>query len=157
MYGVSALKDKLAGFSKSDPHAVQTLRSGAVASDEGPESATTDAAAVFDLQMSFKVSGEKMASAIAESVLPRFVGGSKDEVDQLKTMISSGVGPEGATKGTQFRFECTPSGISVSVNGKNTGSVASQPLAKAFCDVYLDDKCVSPSLRASILENCCAP
>jgi Chalcone isomerase-like len=156
MYGASALKDKLAGFSKSDPRAVQALQSEAVASSEA-EGAAGGSAAVFDLQMSFKVSGEKMASAIAESVLPRFVGGSKEEVDRLKSMISSGVGPEGATKGTQFRFECTPSGISVSVNGKSTGSVASQPLAKAFCDVYLDDKCVSPSLRASILENCCAP
>jgi Chalcone isomerase-like len=154
MYGVTALKDKLASYSKSDPHAVRTLRSDVVSSGEAADS--DSGAAVFDLQMSFKVSGEKMASAIAESVVPRFKG-PKDEIDQLKSMISSGVGPDGATKGTQFRFECGPNGIAVSVNGQATGSISSKPLAQAFCDVYLDDKCVSPALRTSILENCCAP
>lgn len=160
MYGVSALKDKLAGFSKADPQAVQALRSGAVADAGGGSEG--GASAVFDLRMSFRVSGDKMASAIAESVAPRFSSGgnSKDgsgEVERLKAMISSGVGAEGATKGTTFRFECGPSGVAVSVNGRTTGSVPSPALARAFCDVYLDDKCVSPTLRASILENCCAP
>jgi Chalcone isomerase-like len=172
MYGASALKDKLAGFSKADPRAAQALRSGAVGGGGGAaadadadsvDSAGSGSSAVFDLRMSFRVSGDKMASAIAESVAPRFAGGSgssKDgggEVERLKAMISSGVGAEGATKGTTFRFECGPSGIEVSVNGRTTGSVPSPALARAFCDVYLDDKCVSPTLKASILENCCAP
>jgi hypothetical protein len=48
-------------------------------------------------------------------------------------------------------------GVDVSVDGTSYGTVESPGLSCAFCDVYLDDKCVSPNLRESILENCCGP
>lgn len=96
-----------------------------------------------------------MASAIAESVAPRY--NSKKEVDELKDLIFEGVAKKGAAvKGTTFQFDCSSSGVDVSVDGNEQGKVNSPGLAKAFCDVYLDNKCVSPALRDSILENCCA-
>ena len=108
----------------------------------------------FLLKMNFKVGAEKMASAIAESVAPRHVGGEA-ELRYLKELISKGI--EGAaTKGTTFQFDCTEDGLEVSVNGKEQGVVPSPGLAKAFCDVYLDDKAVSPALKASCLETLCA-
>jgi hypothetical protein len=148
LYGTSDLKDQLASCSRSEDagkKALQRLRDGTAAS---PSS--------FELQMSFKVGGDKMASAIAESVAPRHKGSSSD-VEQLKSIIASGAGPDGATKGTKFTFDCTDAGVSVSVNGQRKGEVESAMLARAFCDVYLDEKAVSPTLKASVLENCCAP
>lgn len=84
---------------------------------------------------------------------------SSSEVDSLKGLIFAGVSEKGAAvKGTVLQFDCSPeTGVDVSVDGKDQGNVASPGLAKAFCDVYLDDKCVSPALRESILDNCCAP
>ena len=98
-----------------------------------------------------------MASAIADSVAPRH-SGSKQDVDELKDLIFNGVEAKGAAvKGTTFQFDCSKSGVAVAVDGKSQGSVSSSGLSSAFCDVYLDDKCVSPALRASCVENCCAP
>jgi len=145
MYGTSALKDSLASFSRSDKKALTCLKDGA-----------RGASTSFLLQMSFKVGAEKMASAIAESVAPRHKGGAS-EVDELKELIFNGVSAKGAAvKGTTFEFDCSDKGVAVSVDGKAQGSVSSPGLAKAFCDVYLDDKCVSPALRDCILDNCCA-
>lgn len=97
-----------------------------------------------------------MSSAIAESVTPRHSVPS--EVDELKGLIFSGVSEKGAAvKGTVLQFDCSEEGVDVSVDGKAQGAVTSPSLAKAFCDVYLDEKCVSPPLRESILANCCAP
>lgn len=107
--------------------------------------------------MNFKVGAEKMASAIADSVAPRHTGSAKD-VEQLKTLIFDGVNANGdgaATKGTTFQFDCGSDGLGVSVDGKSQGSVESPGLSQSFCDVYLDDKCVSSQLRDSCLENCC--
>jgi len=147
MYCQAALREKLATISKSanKKQALNTLRVGA-----------KDSHTTFLLQMSFKVGAEKMASAIADSVAPRHSGSSQD-VESLKSLIFDGVSKKGAAvRGTTFQFDCSRSGVDVSVDGKNQGSVASNGLAQAFCDVYLDDKCVS-TLRDNVIENCCAP
>lgn len=146
-YGNAALKDTLSGISRSknEEGALSALREG-----------TKSGNATFLLQMSRKVGAAKMASAIADSVSPRHKGSAKD-VDDLRDIIFKGVSEKGAIKGTTFQFDCASSGVSVTVDGKAKGSVASTALAGAFCDVYCDDKCVSPPLRASCLENCCAP
>lgn len=148
MYCKSAVKEKLAAFSKSTKksEALKVLR----------KEAKTHPTA-FVLQMSFKVGAEKMASAIADSVAPRHTGNSA-EVDALKALIFKGVSAKGAAvKGTTFQFDCNEKGIHVAVDGKGQGHVGSGKLAGAFCDVYLDEKCVSPGLRDSIIDNCCAP
>lgn len=148
-YGTDDSKKALSAMSrsKSEKQALAALQSEAK-SDK----------ATFLLEMSFKIGAEKMANAIAESVAPRHKGSSKD-VDDLKDIIFKGVDAKGAaTKGTTFQFDCSAkSGVTVSVDGKEQGHVSSPGLASAFCDVYLDDKCVSPPLRTSCLENCCAP
>ena len=111
----------------------------------------------FVLKMNFKVGAEKMASAIAESVAPRHSAAS--EVEELKGLIFSGVAEKGAAiKGTEIQFDCSPElGVDVTVDGKGQGNIPSPELAKSFCDVYLDDKCVSPALRECCLENLCLP
>ena len=43
------------------------------------------------------------------------------------------------------------------MDGKAQGAVESGALSKSFCDVYLDDDCVSGPLRESCLDNCCMP
>ena len=146
LYGTAALKEKLSEISKANKKAaLQALRIGA-----------KDSGSTFLLQMTFKVGAEKMASAIADSVAPRHTG-SASEVESLKGLILKGVQAKGAAvKGTKLQFDCSRSGVSVAVDGKSQGAVASGGLAQAFCDVYLDDKCVSPPLRESCLDECCA-
>jgi hypothetical protein len=146
MYGSSSVEETLSTLSKSTDKkkALAELRKSA------GESSTS-----FVLKMNFKVGAEKMASAIADSVSPRH--NSASDVGQLKDLIFSGVADKGAcVRGTVLQFDCN-NGVEVTVDGKSQGSVKSSGLAKAFCDVYLDDKCVSPPLRESILDNCCAP
>mmetsp|Transcript_7515 Transcript_7515/g.21940 ORF Transcript_7515/g.21940 Transcript_7515/m.21940 type:complete len:206 (-) Transcript_7515:1594-2211(-) len=146
MYGTEELKDELSTISRSDKkgkQAIDTLRKGASTSPTA-----------FVLKMNFKVGSEKMAQAIADSVQPRH--SSDEEVGQLKDIIFEGVQDKGAAvKGTVIEFDCSD-GVEVTVDGKGRGKVSSPGLAKALCDVYLDDKSVSPKLRESILENCCA-
>jgi hypothetical protein len=146
MYGSEKLKQTLGGLSHSSNHeaALRALQDGAKADN------TT-----FLLEMNFKVGAEKMASAIAESVAPR--GGGKNDLESLKSLVFDGCADGGAVKGTRFQFDCNGKAVCVSVNGKRQGTVSSSAISSAFCDVYLDDKCVSPALRSSILENCCKP
>lgn len=144
-YGSESAKEKLSTISKDDGKGKGA--SVALSKEVPPAS--------FVLKMNFKVGAEKMASAIAESVSPRH--SSPAEVSELKDLIFAGVKEKGAAvKGTVLQFDCSD-GVEVTVDGKEQGKVNSPALAKAFCEVYLDDKCVSPPLKASILDNCCAP
>jgi hypothetical protein len=146
MYVSDAVKESMSSIPNSaddkGTDALMALRESAKASN------TT-----FMLKMNFKVGAEKMASAIAESVAPRHQG-SDAELKDLKELISNGI-DGAATKGTTFEFACTEDGLEVTVNGKEQGVVPSSGLAKAFCDVYLDDKAVSPALKSSCLETLC--
>ena len=93
-----------------------------------------------------------MAAAIAESVLPR--ASNKKEVEKLKQLIRDGVASKGAaTPGTVLRFDCSDKGVKVSVDGLSIGTALG--LQQAFCNVYLDDNCVSPALQNSCVENFC--
>ena len=143
MYGDEETKEELSSISKSDDKtAIAALRKGASGSSS------------FVIKMNFKVGAEKMAAAIADSVSPRH--SSASEVSELKDLIFAGVSDKGAAvKGTVIEFDCSD-GVEVTVDGKTSGKVESEGLAKALCDVYLDDKCVSPKLRESIIDNCCA-
>uniref|UniRef100_A0A7S3PUE9 Chalcone isomerase domain-containing protein n=1 Tax=Chaetoceros debilis TaxID=122233 RepID=A0A7S3PUE9_9STRA len=148
MYASSAARDALSSLSKTADRvkALASLQSSVKANP--PTS--------FLLKMNFKVGAEKMASAIADSVSPRH--NNVNDVEELKTLIFDGVSAKGAaTKGTTFQFDCANSGVGVSVDGKKQGQVSSAGLAQSFCDVYLDDKCVSSALRDSCLDNNCAP
>jgi hypothetical protein len=149
MYASDAAKSALSQVSRTAEKmkALATLRNAV--KNEPP---TT-----FLLQMNFKVGAEKMASAIAESVAPRH--DNDQEVEELKSLIFSGVSKKGAaTKGTTFQFDCNGnSGVDVSVDGMKQGTAGSASLSKSFCDVYLDDKAVSTPLKDSCLENCCLP
>jgi Chalcone isomerase-like len=166
MYAQAELKEKLGEFSysKQKTEALECLRHGAIgtgaAAADAADSSTTPSSCAFLLEMTFKAGAEKIASALADSVATRY-GGSSSDVDTFKTLVLSGLSASGktaATKGTRFEFHCHPdSGLHVSVDGKDQGQVASPGLARAFCNVYLDDNCVSPAFRDNILASCCAP
>lgn len=140
MYSGKDAKESIATIPKSD--ALSTLS----------ESISTSNVTTFVLKMNFKVGAEKMAAAIAESVNPR--ASDKAQVETLKKLILDGVAAKGAaTPGTTLQFDCSDEGVKVSVDSKEIGVVPG--LKKAFCEVYLDDNCVSPALRNSCVENCC--
>eukprot|EP00546_Thalassionema_frauenfeldii_P009983 CAMPEP_0178923438 /NCGR_PEP_ID=MMETSP0786-20121207/16719_1 /TAXON_ID=186022 /ORGANISM="Thalassionema frauenfeldii, Strain CCMP 1798" /LENGTH=181 /DNA_ID=CAMNT_0020597933 /DNA_START=135 /DNA_END=680 /DNA_ORIENTATION=- len=143
MYVPDAVKEAVSDMSKSSKDAMNALRENAKSSN-----------ATFLLKMNFKVGAEKMASAIAESVAPRH-SGSETEISDFKSMIANGISGA-AKKGTTFQFDCSEDGLKVTVDGKDQGVVPSAGLAQAFCDVYLDDKAVSPALRKSCVENLCS-
>jgi len=132
----------------------ETLSSGAKKLESIRSSVKSNPPTTFLLKMNFKVPAAKMASAIAESVVPRHTGDASD-VKSLEELIFDGVSAKGAaTKGTTLQFDCEESGIDVTVDGKLQGSVNSPKLSQSFCDVYLDDKGVSPAFKASCLESC---
>ena len=129
--------------------------------DEG-RVALMDAARSFDsssqttsfvLSMVYKADANTIASAIADSVKPRY-SGSFDNVKQLESLISEGVQSKGgyATKGTILRFDCSANGVSVSVDGNNQGHVGCESIGSAFVDVFTDDQAVSPTLIESAIE-----
>ncbi|KAL7518749.1 hypothetical protein ACHAWX_003559 [Stephanocyclus meneghinianus] len=144
MYSDDHAKSKLSSipkFNKAD--AISKLRL----------SLKSASATMFVLKMNFKVGAEKMASAIAESVEPRT--SEKGAVEMLKKLILDGISSKGAAvPGTILQFECSNDGVKVSVDSKEIGIAPG--LCQAFCDVYLDDKTVSPALRESCIENCCS-
>ena len=105
----------------------------------------------FLLEMVYGVSAEKIASAIAESVKPRYRGRSSD-IDALESLIIEGVAKIGgqAVKGTVFRFDCSSDGVSVTVDDSLQGMASFKDLGRAFVDVFMDDNAVSPTL----VDNC---
>ena len=144
MYSDDTSKASLASLPKSNKSgALSTLR----------DSLKSAKRTTFLLKMNFKVGAEKMADAIAESVVPRT--SDTGAVDTLKQLILDGVAAKGAaTPGTELQFDCMSNGgVKVSVDGKEIGSAPG--LSQAFCDVFLDDSGVSPSFRDSVVQNCC--
>ena len=144
MYSDGEVKDAISSISKlNKAAAISTLRS----------SLKTASGTTFLLKMNFKVGAEKMAGAIAESVEPR--SSDKAAVEALKKLIVDGIASKGAAvPGTKLQFDCSGDGVKVSVDDKEVG--VAPGLGQAFCDVYLDDKAVSPALRDSCVENCCS-
>mmetsp|Transcript_9760 Transcript_9760/g.22834 ORF Transcript_9760/g.22834 Transcript_9760/m.22834 type:complete len:202 (-) Transcript_9760:62-667(-) len=144
MYSDKETKDSMSSTAKDDKGAMSKLRDSVVSAN-----ATT-----FLLKMNFKVGAEKMAGAIADSVSPR--ASDKASVEALKKLILDGVSSKGAaTPGTILKFDCSSSGdVRVSVDGVEIGSAPG--IQQAFCDVFLDDKAVSPKFRESCIEECCS-
>ena len=107
----------------------------------------------FVLQMTYSVGAEKIASAIGESVQPRY-NGSSDHIKVLENLIIDGVNEIGgqATKGTTFRFDCALDGVEVSVNGVSQGGASFDGLGAAFVDVFTDENAVSQTLVESCLD-----
>jgi hypothetical protein len=107
----------------------------------------------FMLEMTLKADGKTIASAIADSVKPRY-SGPEDNIKELESLIFEGVKSKGgqATKGTIFRFDCSAEGVSVSVDGDEQGIVECKAMGSAFVDVFLDGNAVSPKLIDSCLD-----
>ena len=104
----------------------------------------------FVLEMIMGLGAEKIASAIAESVSPRY-SGDASVVKELESLIVKGVKEIGGTanKGSTFRFDCSEEGVAVSVNGSPQGVAKANELGSAFVDVFMDKDAVSPTLVES--------
>jgi len=149
MYASATVRENLSNLSK----AVDRVKALSVLQSSAKSTPPT----TFLLKMNFGVGAKKIADALADSVAPRHTG-SADDVQRLKDLIFGGVSSSrdgSATKGTTFQFDCGSDSLGVTVNGKSQGSVESPGLSKSFCDVYLDDNCVSPKMRDSCLDTCC--
>ena len=108
----------------------------------------------FILKMVYSVGAEKIASAIAESVRPRYNGPPSD-INALESLIIAGVNGIGgqAVQGTVFRFDCSTDGVGVTVGGSLQGMANFKGLGSAFVDVFMDENAVSPTLIDSCLNS----
>jgi hypothetical protein len=163
VYGTPENKDKLRSSlsNNSSSNKDEVLSSLIGNNDDNSGGATVLS---FVLKMNFKVSAEKMATAIADSVLPRTTSSAvdKEAVETLKKLILDGVSKKGAaTPGTVLQFDCgmdkndgggNGGVVKVIVDGKEVGMVSG--LSTPFANVFLDREGVSPALRDSIIENC---
>ena len=137
--------------------------SGAKHQRKGASSALRTAARAFGpstpsttivSEMVYSAGAEMIAGAIAESVKSRY-DGSPSDINTLESLIIRGVNAKGgqASKGTIFRFDCSDSGVSVSVDGTEQGVATFEGMGRAFVDVFMDDNAVSPTLVDSCVDN----
>lgn len=152
MYTSPAVLEAVSAFQrgKQKLDAQNALRNAARSFDSATPKTT------FVLELVFKADAKTIAGAIADSVKPRYSGAASD-VNELESLIFEGVKSKGGTaiKGTVFRFDCTESGVTVSVDGNEQGQVESEGIGSAFVDVFMDDKAVSPQLIDSCLDTWC--
>lgn len=100
------------------------------------------------------LSGVKIASAIGESVKPRY-NGDTSHVKDLEKLIIDGVNKKRkgqSLKGTMFGFDCSAIGVQVLVNGSSQGTVRHGGLGEAVVDVFTGTGAVSPTLIQSCLQ-----
>ena len=104
------------------------------------------------LKMVRSVGQEKMVAAVADSVKPRLKGDA-GALSKFESILASGLGADGAKDGMELGFRASGGKMTISINGKNKGSISSKPLCKAFMGVYIDGKCVAPSLKQSVADS----
>ena len=107
------------------------------------------------LKMSRTVGAEKMAIAISDAVAPRMKGKDAIVLNQLKQAMTTGLSG-GCKKGTLLSFK-TPSKhrMIFSIDGKTQADLNSDALVSAFLNTYVDNKCVSPTLKADLCTTIC--
>ena len=99
------------------------------------------------------MTAEKIASAIGESVRPRYSGSSSNI--ELESLIIERVNKVSgqAVKGTTFRFDCTLEGVNVMVNESHQGTASFNGLCTSLVDVFMDDNAVSPTLVNNCIDH----
>jgi hypothetical protein len=102
------------------------------------------------LKMSRNVGAEKMAGAISDAVAPRMKGTDMGVLNQLKEAMSTGMSG-GCKTGTLLSFKApSKSKMIFSINGKAQADLNSAALVRAFLNTYVDNKCVSPTLKSDL-------
>ncbi|KAL7551741.1 hypothetical protein ACHAWF_014928 [Thalassiosira exigua] len=154
MYGPPSLKG---AASRSE------LRDAARAFDDSSSRTTT-----FVLELILKADPDTVAAALADSVRSRYDGPPADAA-YLESLVAESLRGRGTeADGTVLRFDCSKDGVGVRVGGAAgrvegsdrgaTATTAAATIAKfeglgeAFCDVFLDEEGVSPSLIESCLD-----
>jgi len=95
----------------------------------------------FVLKMAMGVGAQKMTNALVDAVKPRLPKGNDKALESFSSLLLQGL-PEGCKKHTCLLFGTGAGKLSLFVNDKFIGSVASKPLAQAFVGVYCDDNAV---------------
>lgn len=104
------------------------------------------------LKMVRKITGEKMSSALADSVRPRMNGKDQQSLSKFQSILSTSL-KDGLTEETVLGFRSGIGGkLSVLVNGALRGDVQSPVLCQALMDVYLGGSPVSPQLKSNTVE-----
>ena len=93
----------------------------------------------FMLKMAMGVGAPKMTTALVDALKPRC--SDAKALDQFSDVMLAGL-PDGCSKGMSLAFGTGGGKLSLSVNGKAVGAVASKPLAKAFANIYCDKNAV---------------
>ena len=91
------------------------------------------------LKMSYGVGSAKMTAALADGLKPRC--SDAVAIGSFESCMLKGL-PDGAPKGTSLTFDTSGGKLSVAVNDKLVGVVASKPLASAFVGLYCDSNAV---------------
>jgi hypothetical protein len=152
MYASPSVLNALSSLPSGKQHrkeAAAALRNAARLFDN-----TSNAKTTFVLEMVYGADAKSIASAIGDSLKPRY-GGSTSDIQHLESLIAEGLSKKGgqASKGTVFRFDCSEDGVDVIVDGKLQGSAKFKGMGSAFVDVFIDDNAVSPSLVDSCIDN----
>lgn len=112
----------------------------------------------FMLKMAMGVSAQKMtnvqdgvavlpreltrrAQALVDAVKPRLKSGDQSSLEKFSALLLRGL-PDGCARNMCLMFGTAGGKLSLVVDGKQIGSVASKPLAEAFTGVYCDANAV---------------
>ncbi len=156
VYGVGMYSDKLGAklalgkFSKYKESPVSALPASFYQAVSGGFGKT------LVLKMSYGVSKEKMAGALASSIKPRMGAGGGKVLAAFEQALLDGCEAHAkggrACAGTEFTFKLKGSSLGVAVNGKQVKTLSSAPLCKALLNCYFDAKTVSPALKSTCAE-----
>jgi hypothetical protein len=155
LYGV-AMYSPPSMMEMLSPHQRENAAARKALSDAARTFESSSHTTSFVVEMALKADAKTISQAIAKSVARRFSGPEAD-VAVLEELIFDGVQSKGgkATRGMQFRFDCSQDGVSVFVDGDAQGEVLSDGMGSAFVDVFMDEKAVSPQLVDSCLDTWC--
>jgi len=107
----------------------------------------------IQLKMLRTVGPQKMITSFNDAVSSRVPKATFKKISgNLDNLLSKSFTQSTSTKGTEITFSMTGgTSFSISVSGKNQGSIWSPALCKAFADIYVGPNAVSSSARDSIV------
>eukprot|EP00465_Bigelowiella_longifila_P015667 CAMPEP_0185258408 /NCGR_PEP_ID=MMETSP1359-20130426/7335_1 /TAXON_ID=552665 /ORGANISM="Bigelowiella longifila, Strain CCMP242" /LENGTH=193 /DNA_ID=CAMNT_0027843891 /DNA_START=198 /DNA_END=779 /DNA_ORIENTATION=+ len=107
----------------------------------------------IQLRMLRTVGPQKMITSFNDAVSTRVPKATFKKISgNLDNLLSKSFTESTSTKGTEITFSMTGgTSFSISVSGKNQGSIWSPALCKAFTDIYVGPNAVSSSTRDSII------
>mmetsp|Transcript_17286 Transcript_17286/g.31010 ORF Transcript_17286/g.31010 Transcript_17286/m.31010 type:complete len:275 (+) Transcript_17286:43-867(+) len=108
----------------------------------------------IQIKMLRSVAPSKMVSSFNEAVSSRMPKSQFDKLSSsLDSLLNKAFDKKSSSKGAQITFSMAGgTAFSISVDGKSKGSIWSSALCKAFTDIYVGPKSVTPGARESIFS-----